>query len=283
MRWATEPAHRRALGAASIAAASALFAAGCALTSRAPLAPSAPPPVPGAVVSEVAALAERARGIESMQSLAVMEYSAGDQHIKAREEITLRRPASMRVVALSPFGVELILAAQGDTLQIFEPSQNRLIRAPATADALNRYVRIPMQPADAVRLLMGLVPAGTPIEKPADSVVPEGAMSVASWRQIHATVDTRDAYPPTAVQANTTQLGFQNGRLVLVRELGAQGRVLYAVRYGEYRDIGGVMFAYVVDADFPQAGSHVTFRFSRPIINGSIPETTFKLTPAPNA
>jgi hypothetical protein len=69
----------------------------------------------------------------------------------------------------------------------------------------------------------------------------------------------------------------------MVRETAPDGRVSYEVRYSDYHDIGGVMFAYVVDADFPAAQSHVTFRFLRPIVNGDVPASTFVLTPAPGA
>ena len=69
----------------------------------------------------------------------------------------------------------------------------------------------------------------------------------------------------------------------MVREIASDGRVNYDVRYTDYHDIGGVMFPYVVDADFPTAQSHVTFRYARPIVNGNIPNSTFVLTPAPGA
>ncbi len=69
----------------------------------------------------------------------------------------------------------------------------------------------------------------------------------------------------------------------MVRETGADGRINYEVRYSDYHDIGGVNFPYVVEATFPAAGSHVTFRYLRPIVNGVIPDSTFVLTPAPGA
>jgi hypothetical protein len=83
--------------------------------------------------------------------------------------------------------------------------------------------------------------------------------------------------------SGTRQLGFANGQLAMVRETTPDGRVIYEVRYRDYHDIGGVMFAYVVDADFPGAQSHVTLRYVRPIVNGAVPDSTFVLTPAPGA
>jgi hypothetical protein len=68
-----------------------------------------------------------------------------------------------------------------------------------------------------------------------------------------------------------------------VRETANTGQVNYEVRYSDYHDIGGMMFPYLVDATFPAAGSHVTFRYLRPIVNGVVPDSTFVLTPAPGA
>src|SRR5208337_1352837 len=92
----------------------------------------------------IAALAERDKRLDSMQTPLVMEYTAGDQHVKAKEDIVVKRPGNLRVDAMSPFGVALVLAAQGSDLSIFEPGRSRFMRGHATADTLYRYVRIPM-------------------------------------------------------------------------------------------------------------------------------------------
>ena len=218
----------------------------------------------------IAALAERDKRLDSMQTPAVMEYTAGDQHVKAKEDIVVKRPGNLRVEAMSPFGVALLLAAQGSELAIFEPGRNRFMRGNATADTLYRYVRIPMAPADAVGLLMGLAPPEFALNGIADLVSNDGAMTVASYGN---------------PASGTRELGFSGGNLAMVRETAANGngRVTYEVRYSDYHDIGGVMFPYLVDATFPAAGSHVTFRYLRPIVNGNIPDSTFVLTPAPGA
>lgn len=216
----------------------------------------------------IVALAERDKRLDSMQTPAVMEYTAGDQHVKAKEEIVVKRPGNLRVEAMSPFGMALLLAAQGSELAIFEPGQNRFMRGQATADTLYRYVRIPMVPTDAVGLLMGLAPPGFALNASVDSVSKDGAMTVALYGN---------------TGSGTRELGFSAGNLAMVRETAGDGRVNYEVRYSDYHDIGGLMFPYVVDAKFPAANSHVTFRYLRPIVNGDIPASTFVLTPAPGA
>ncbi len=235
--------------------------------------PDDPIPIPGWDANQyhlgkwIAALDERDKRLVSMQTPAVMEYTAGTQHVKAKEQITVRRPGDLRVEASSPFGLVLLLAAQGSQLAIFEPGQNRFMRGEANADTLYRYVRIPMAPTDAVGLLMGLAPPDFTLSG-THSLSNDGSLVVAT-------------YGNTA--SGTRQLGFSAGNLAMVRETGADGRVNYEVRYSDYRDIGGVMFPYVVDATFPAAGSRVTFRYLRPIVNETLPDSTFVLTPAPGA
>jgi outer membrane lipoprotein-sorting protein len=273
---ATERARRRKTVSLAAVASMLLLAAletSACITVRPPPIP-APEPIAGfdagkyQVRKLIAALAERDKTLDSMQTPAVMEYTAGDQHVKAKEEIVVKRPGNLRVEAMSPFGVALLLAAQGSELAIFEPGRNRFMRGNATADTLYRYVRIPMAPADAVGLLMGLAPPEFALNRVADSVSNDGAMTVASYRN---------------AASGTRELGFSAGNLAMVRETAGNGRVNYEVRYSDYHDIGGVMFPYVVDATFPAAGSHVTFRYLRPIVNGDIPDSTFVLTPAPGA
>ncbi len=257
----TERARRRkkvSLGAvASMLLLATLGTSGCFQT---PPVPQAPTPVSGQdeikfqAQKLIETLVERDRRLACVQSPAVMEYTAGDQHVKAKEDIVAKRPGNLRVEAMSPFGVALLLAAQGPELTIFEPGKNRFMRGHADSDTLYKFVRIPMAPTDAVGLLMGLAPPAFELGNSPDAVSKDGAMLIATFGNS---------------AAGTHQLGFSDGNLAMVRETGSDGLVNYEVRYSDYHDIGGVMFPYAVDATFPGAGSHVTFRYLRPIVNGS--------------
>jgi hypothetical protein len=211
-------------------------------------------------------VAERDRALVSMQTDAVMEYSAPDRHPpRVREQIIAKRPDSLRVEALSAFNVALIVATSGNQLAIFEPSRNRLTRAAATAETLNQFLQIPMAPADAVTLLLGIAPDSAALAaRPPDAIVTEGAMTVASWG---------------VENSARRELGFQDDQLALVRMRDAGGTVDYEVRYGEYQDLGGLMFPYTVDATFPRARSRISFQYTRPIINGEVPDSVFVLSP----
>jgi hypothetical protein len=213
------------------------------------------------------AMAHRDRALESLQTSAVMEYTSGTDHVKAREYIVVRRPGCLRVEAMSPFGVALIVAAQDSRLQIFDPSKNTLMRGTADAATLSKFARIPMAPRDAVGLLMGIVPEAQTTAPP-DAVSIEGDMTVLAYVE---------------ADQSRRELGFLDGQLAMVRKRATAGAVNFEIRYSEYRDIGGVMFAYKVVADFPAAETRVSFSYQRPIVNGTVADSMFTLTPGPDA
>ncbi|MGH7907706.1 MAG: DUF4292 domain-containing protein [Candidatus Binataceae bacterium] len=257
----------RSLWRRMLAAIVALALSGCAATV-----PVAPPPAAPAVSAEeihhlMQALRVRDEKLLTLRSPAVMEYASSGGHVKAREQIIARRPDSLRVEASSPFGVALIVAVSGTQLEIFEPGRNLLLYGSATAATLNRFARIPMTPQAAVRLLMGLAPE--PIAaagKPAARRDANG-LTILSYR---------------ASDGTEYENGFLNGELATARARDADGRVRYEIRYANYQDIGGLMFPYKINADFPQAASSLDLSYQRPIVNGDIPSALFTLKPAPN-
>ena len=214
-------------------------------------------------------IADRDRALESLQTEAIMQYSApGQNPPKVREQVTVKRPDNLRVEAMSAFSVALILVANRKQLSIFEPSQNKLVHAPATADALDQFIRIPMAPADAVTLLLGIAPGSVSLaDRKPNAIAAEDDMTVASWND----------------GKSIRELGFRDGQLAMVRMRSAGGAVQYDVRYSDYHDIGGIMFPYVMQASFPAAQSRVAFRYKRPIINGDLPVSAFVLSPPATA
>jgi len=212
-------------------------------------------------------MAERDRALISLQTSAVMEFRNGTQHLKAREELAVRRPDCLRVEAMSPLGVALVVAARDAHLQIFEPSRNTLMQGTADAATLARFARIPMAPRDAVGLLMGIVPEAQSTAPP-DSIGSEGDMTVLVY---------------VKSDGARREVGLHDGQVEMVRKRMPAGAIDFEIHYADYRDIGGVMFAYKVSADFPLAATQVSFVYQRPIINGKIPDSTFVLSPGPNA
>jgi hypothetical protein len=260
---------RAAIGAATLALAICQLSA-CALTSSAPPAPETAAPATSAVTpattAMLAALADRERSLRSVQSGAIMEYSAADgHHFRTHEEIALARPASMRVEAVAPFGATMVLAADdAGRLMIFDPSKNVLMSGGANAATLERYVRIPLAPPAAVDLLMGLAPDPAELATPPDSVNDTEGMTVALWH---------------LADGGTRELGFSGGQLAMVRERDNGGGQRYEVHYSDWRDTSAISFPHKVEADFP--ASRITLRYEAPALNTTLAPALFVLTPAP--
>jgi hypothetical protein len=211
------------------------------------------------------ALAQRGRWMNSLQTPAIMEYTGGDgQHLKTRETILVRRPASLRVEALSPMGVAAVVTANDSQIAVFEASNNTLKTGSATAQTLNRFVQIPAAPRDAVNLLMGLAPEEQALTGKIDSVWIEGDLTIVSY--------AKD-------DGSRTELGFAGNDLALARQKMANRALAYEVHYRDYREIGGTNFPYELDARFPIAGTRVKFNYQRPIVNAAVEDTAFVLVP----
>lgn len=213
-------------------------------------------------------LGDRDSAVHSMQSAALMEYSGGGQHFKARENIVVRRPASLRVEVMSALGVALVVAADAGQVAVFEPGKNTLTHGAASAETLQRYARIPMAPDAAVRLILALAPDSAMLSFPPNSMTKTGAAKVLTYHQPDGAID---------------ELGFSgDGNLEMVRETLADGRIGYEVHYTDYRKVdGGFIFPAEVDASFPKTGATVKFHFENPSVNQDVPDSTFVLQPRP--
>jgi hypothetical protein len=216
--------------------------------------------------SATADVRARDRMINSLESPAIMEYAGPDGHVKARERITLRRPADLRVEAMSPLGIALIVAAGPKQIAVFDPSRDTLTRGAANADTLERFARIPMEPRRAVRLLIGLPPSGATLSSAPAEVRDDKNMRLFTYPARDGVVD---------------QLGFAQNHLALVRERGASGETIYEVRYGDYRDVGAATLPFQIDASFPETGARLKLRYENPEVDRPIPDSAFILSPGP--
>jgi outer membrane lipoprotein-sorting protein len=222
------------------AAVALTVVAGCA--ARQVAVPAMPLPPDAALRS----LAERDHLLSSLQTPAIMEYSGPSGHLKVREQFTVRRPASLRVDAMSPLGVALIVAADDAQIAVFNPGDNTLMRGPANGATLARFTQIPMAPAQAVQLLLGLLPD--------DSIL----------------------------TMQPSEIGFGNGQLTMVRARDASGQLTYEVHYSDYRDIGAMKFPFELDAQFLESATTIKLHYLNPSIDRQIADSTFVLSPRPD-
>ncbi len=217
-----------------------------------------------------AELGDREAAQRSLQTAAVMEYTGGGEHFRARENLVVLRPANIRVEVMSAAGVVLVVTTDGGRVTIFDPAKSTLIRGPATAATLERYARIPLPPEAAVRMLMGLVPDGSMLAFPPAAMTQpapsNGNQTILTYRE------------PGGV---TDELGIGDDRkLASVTEKLADGRVSYRVDYADWRDGGkGVDVPCSIAARFPMTGATVKLIYQNPAADPEIPDGTFVLSP----
>jgi hypothetical protein len=215
----------------------------------------------------IAKLEQKARALSSLQTDAVMDYSQGAKHLKAREQLTLRRPQSLRLEVYYAFGVALVLVSNGAQIQVFEPSNDVLLYARSSAVMLDRFAHVPLGPRQAVNLLMGLSPdSGVGTQSSLSYVRREGATLIAGCR---------------APDGSAIELGFADSELALARERERDGALRYEVGYGDYRDVGGISLAHQIVASFPSSGAAVKFSYKHAVLNRVFDNSLFVLSPGP--
>jgi outer membrane lipoprotein-sorting protein len=224
------------------------------------------PPLARPLPTAASALAERSHTLTSLQTPAIMDYAGPAGHFKVREQVTVRRPASLRVEAMSPLGIALIVAADDSQIAVFNPSNNTLMRGAASPATLARFTQIPMAPAQAVQLLLGLAPDNAILAAAPTNTRSEGEMTVLTYAE---------------AGAPSYELGFSGGELALVRARDASGRVAYEVNYSDYRDIGAMEFPFAIEARFLTNATTIKLHYLNPAIDRQIADSTFVLSPGP--
>lgn len=192
-----------------------------------------------------------------------MEYRGSSGRFKAREQLTVQRPARLRVEALTPLGVALVVVVNGDQLTIFDPGKNTLTRGVADASTLERVARIPLAPQQAVRLLLGLPPDASILDAAPDAIEPESDMTVMRFSR----------------NDHVDELDFTGNNLAMVRRSSREGATLYEVHFSDYRDIGSLVFPHTITADFPAVATDIELTYQDPLVDSAIPDSAFVLQP----
>ncbi len=105
------------------------------------------------------ALAERSKAVQSLTAQLSLEVWSGDDRVRLRQLVALRRPAHLRIDSLSPFDAPLsTLVTDGERLSIYSLEDRRFYTGRATPQNLSRLVPIELGPAELVALLRGDVP-----------------------------------------------------------------------------------------------------------------------------
>ncbi len=140
---------RRPLSSFLLVAQLALVAA-CATVSREPIGEDAR--------RAVALLASRASEFTDLRALADIALKRGSERMRLQGVLLVKAPSSIRFEVLSPFGPPLrIVTVHEGQLTTYDAVKNEAQVGPATAESIEKALRLPLKPEDLVAALAGRV------------------------------------------------------------------------------------------------------------------------------
>jgi outer membrane lipoprotein-sorting protein len=235
---------------------------GCATTP--PTERPYPPPTADALLG---AVRHRAMAIRSQRAETRVDHRGEAGRLGATVLLAVRRPAKLRLDALSPFGSPLAsLATDGNSIGFFDRDAGRFVRGPARACALASLVQIPLQPNEAVEVLLGGVP------------LLEGESSV-SWNSTDAREVVRIQNTSGASQEVRLagRPGTWTARESEVRE--RDGSLRWRVEHADWGSAGGV--AVPARSRITDGRADLRIRFREREINVELGDRLFSTGPPP--
>jgi hypothetical protein len=220
-----------------------------------------PPPDPGALYIQ----AKKAHAVPATLSADARAFvEAPENGGRYTLHVFVRRPASLRMEALTPTGdpAAVLVADQGN-FALLDLRENVFYRGPATPENLSRLIPAPLRADELVALIAGDIP-----ELP-DSR-PESARR------------TGDGYELVLSSTRMRQevaLG-SDLRVLRVRRLDARGNVLWAVGLDEHDDTSGAQVPRLIHLDAPLGKTTVDLRL-RNVLTGKPPPSGAFLLGAP--
>ncbi|PLX94454.1 MAG: hypothetical protein C0621_05400 [Desulfuromonas sp.] len=196
----------------------------------------------------------------SLQGLAKVKVTTGGKTTSTRQALFLRRPDRLRSEVLSPFGTPLLLlASDGETLDLFYPGENRFYRGAASWGNLSQILRLPVSPAVLVPLVL--------FEPP-----------LLPWRE--ATVERlHDGVRLRLVADDGGEQHFDFDLELRLQQgdyIDSAG-VNLSLNYGDFSPETG--FPQTMALELPGASARLSLSFSEVDLNVALPLERFHLTP----
>jgi hypothetical protein len=210
-----------------------------------------PPPDPGALYFQI----KKAHGVpETLSCDAKAFVEAPENGGRYALHLSVRRPASIRIEALTPMGdPAAVLVADQGRFALLDLRNNVFYRGPATPENLSRLIPAPLRDDELVSLITGDIPE-----------LPGGRPSRATREG--------DGYRLTTSSARLRQEVTLGGdlRVVLVRRFDASDNLLWSVGLDEHDDSSGSQVPRLLHLEAPAGKTRVDLRL-RNVLNGKPP------------
>jgi hypothetical protein len=179
-------------------------------------------------------------------------------------QVSVRRPASLRIALLDPLGnPAALLVADGGRFALLDVREHVFYEGPSTPENLSRLIPAPLADRELVALLLGAMP-------PLD-----GAELVEAYRAGEGSVlveRSGDVVQQVSVGGDL--------RLQHVRRFVA-GRTFWTVDLDEHDDAGGVQMPRLLHFVVPDNKTEVDLRLRDRLVGKPPPNGAFQLGPPP--
>ncbi len=267
MRWRRCGHLRRARlrRARRWALALGLLCAGCA--AGRPLGPQRAPAVLPSATELEAVLAARRDAVHSLRALARLRYRDAGDSVSAREAIVVARPDRVRVEVLSLFGSVFLLVADNGLLTAYARDEDTVYRGQASAENLQRYVRLGLAVDELVDLVLG-----TPPPRPGwQAQVSFDA--AAGWIRLRRELD-----------GGAQTVWFSAATLpAAAEEFGEDGMTRWRATFADYQDHGGVPVAARIGFDAPAWSQSLEITLQDIEVNPTLDHSIFAFQAPPGS
>jgi len=230
------------------------------LATACPTAPvvTGPPPDPGALYIQV----KKAHGVPDTLSCDAKAFvDAPENGGRYALHISVKRPASIRMEALTPMGdPAAVLVADKGAFALLDLRSNVFYRGPSTPENLSRLIPAPLRDDEIVSLITGDIPE-LPDSRP-DSAARNG-----------------DGYRLVIVSPRMRQEVLLGGdlRVVEVRRFEGRDRLLWSVGLDEHDDTSGAQVPRLLHLDAPPGRIKVDLRLRNVLAGKPPPSGAFLL------
>jgi hypothetical protein len=214
--------------------------------------------------------------ITTLRAEAKVDQRSKEGRIKGKVMMFLERPDHVRFDAITQFGPALILTSDGQNFALSDFKEGRFLTGPACERNIARMIGVALSGADVVSVLMGDAPE---LDRPAAlQCSGEGGYTVAVEhgglrRELELAVDEADLKKPPAEQRT---------RLVGAVLRDTNGKVVYRVRYADYRTVkGGVMLPFTVHVIDERGDADALLHFQDIAVGVTIPDGAFTQSTRP--
>jgi hypothetical protein len=246
--------------AALALAAALLFQIGCRTLPSQMVPLAAEDPRPDALLAGWTARADELR---SLRGSARVSLDGARGASFARQLLALERPARLRVEVLGLLNQRIaVLATDGERFDLYRSESGAVESGEIRPSVLWEVAGVPLTPEEAVAVLLG-----APQMKRAGG-------------EITGAVESADAAVRFEIRGaglHWSVLEFDAEELLSGYQLAAPEGALFEVRYSDYQELGGTLFAHRVELDFPFSEVHAEVKFGGVELNPVLPESIFRL------